>query len=180
MLGCDWQRVCSLFGVSRYEPTLLRPRSGQGGSDRGKRPGHGSILMRKPPSLMAVAIPTVVTVAAVYIALAFASKLTGKFFGSDESGLSAVRPVDTSKPTPYIERTPPPSPEVVAERVRRELGAASEPSNEPILIMDLEVEPAPLTIEAIPRDQLRTATPTFDLSSRLRLDGESSPKPAQE
>lgn len=138
------------------------------------------MLMRKPPSLMAVAIPTVVTVAAVYIALAFASKLTGRFFGSDDSGLSEVRRVDTSKPTPYIERTPPPSPEVVAEQVRRELGAASEASSEPIPIMDLEVEAAPLTIEPIPREQLRTATPNVDLSSRLRLDGELSPKPAQE
>jgi hypothetical protein len=148
--------VWVLLLVARFEPTLLKPRSAGVGDERKHRPTRPSMLMRRSPSLIAIAIPTVLTAAAVYIALFFATRMTGTLLKLDQPGNPEIRPIDTSeKPPPFIEQAPPPSPEVVAERVRREIEASQGGrGGAPFPVLELEMEPAAPTLDILPLEPL--------------------------
>lgn len=171
--SASWVSVNS-FPVARFEPTLLKPRSARGGDERKARPTRPSMLMRHSPSLIAIAIPTILISIAVYIALVFATRITGTILkqGADEPGDPEIRPVETTKMLPFVEQTPPPSPEVVAERVRQELEAGRESLRDaPFPILELETDPETATSNTVPVEPLPLPPPEIPQLSRLLPNG---------
>lgn len=142
------------------------------------------MLMRRSPSLIAIAIPTILTAVAVYIALAFATRLTGTLLKLDEddAGDPQIRPVETSeRRAPFVEQAPPPSPELVAQRVRQEIEASRQSAAE-VTLPELELGPdpaGPAPANLLPLEPLNLPPPALPSRAVLLPNG-TTPSSATE
>lgn len=99
--------------------------------------------MKHNPGLLKTAIPAILTAAAVYISLVYASRLTATFFDRETADQLVRMDINVTKEKPFIERTPPPSPEAVVAAFGETVDAGSEPGGRRPIILEPELEPEP-------------------------------------
>ena len=97
--------------------------------------------MKGRPGLMMTAIPAILTAAAVYISLAYAVKLTATVFDKEEANDYIRADIGVTHQKPYVEQTPPPSPEAVIAAFQREVtGEANAPDDRRPIILEPDLE----------------------------------------
>lgn len=97
--------------------------------------------MAASPGFLKTAIPAILTAAAVYVSLVYASKLTITFFETEETDQLVRMDIGVTKKKPVLEQEPPPSPESIAAAFATTENEQDKNTRVPQIILEPELEP---------------------------------------